>query len=76
MNPGSDRQHTEATERTHRPLRIDILVDGPDIEAEHDITLPFCGSKNQRIIDVPATLASGSVCLWSERFSLRNAQLG
>ena len=45
---------------------IDILVDGPYVEAEHDITLRFRGSKNQRIIDVPATLASGSVCLWHD----------
>lgn len=63
MNPESDR-HTEATNELI--ACIDILVDGPYIEAEHDITLRFCGSKNQRIIDVPATLASGSVCLWSD----------
>lgn len=29
---------------------IDVLVDGPYIEAERDITLPYRGSKNQRII--------------------------
>ena len=30
----------------------DILIDGPYIEAERDITLPMRGSRNQRIIDL------------------------
>ena len=34
----------------------DVLVDGPYIEALADKSLPFCGSSNQRIIDVPASL--------------------
>ena len=43
---------------------IDVLVDGPFIEAEKDITLKFRGSKNQRLIDVQASRASGSVKWW------------
>ena len=39
---------------------LDVLVDGPFIKAEHDITLRFRGSRNQRLIDVPATLESGT----------------
>lgn len=31
---------------------IDILVDGPYIDDERDITLPMRGSKNQRIIEL------------------------
>lgn len=31
---------------------IDVLVDGPFIEEEKDLTLKFRGSRNQRIIDV------------------------
>ncbi|MCM1532747.1 MAG: anaerobic ribonucleoside-triphosphate reductase activating protein [Ruminococcus flavefaciens] len=31
--------------------RIDVLVDGPFIEEEKDISLAFRGSRNQRIID-------------------------
>ena len=30
----------------------DILIDGPYIEAERDLTLPMRGSRNQRVIDL------------------------
>ena len=43
---------------------IDVLVDGPFIAAQRDITLPFRGSSNQRIIDVPHSLAEGHVVEW------------
>ena len=43
---------------------IDVLVDGQFIEAERDISLQFRGSRNQRIIDVPKSLATDSVVLW------------
>lgn len=39
----------------------DVLVDGPFIEAQKDLTLPFRGSSNQRIIDVKKSLESGKV---------------
>ena len=29
-----------------------VLIDGPYIQAERDITLPMRGSRNQRIIDL------------------------
>lgn len=45
---------------------VDVLVDGPFIEAQKDITLRFRGSANQRIIDVPATRAAGSVVPWHD----------
>lgn len=35
---------------------VDVLVDGPYIEEQRDITLPFCGSTNQRLIDIKETL--------------------
>jgi len=45
---------------------IDILVDGPYIEEQKDISLQFRGSKNQRIIDVKKSLATGDVVLWDK----------
>lgn len=35
---------------------VDVIVDGPYIEEEKDITLLYRGSKNQRIIDMEKTL--------------------
>lgn len=43
---------------------IDVLVDGPYIEAERDISLPWAGSRNQRVIDVRQSLEKGGVVLW------------
>lgn len=42
---------------------IDVLVDGPYIEQQHDASLAFRGSSNQRIIDIKATNKKGSVVL-------------
>lgn len=36
----------------------DVLVDGPYIEKQRDITLKWRGSRNQRVIDVQKTLLS------------------
>lgn len=35
---------------------IDVLVDGEFIETEKNLMLPYRGSNNQRIIDIPSTL--------------------
>jgi len=43
---------------------IDVLVDGPFEESQKDLTLAFRGSRNQRILNVPASLASGQATLW------------
>lgn len=45
---------------------LDVLVDGPFIEAKKNLSLRFRGSENQRLIDVPATLSSGQVTLWQD----------
>ena len=44
----------------------DILVDGAYIDELRDISLPFRGSSNQRIIDVPKSLEQNKVILWEE----------
>ena len=38
---------------------IDILIDGPFIMAEKSLEIAFRGSRNQRILDVPKSLAAG-----------------
>ncbi len=43
---------------------IDVLVDGEFIEAQRDLTLRFRGSRNQRLLDLPATLEKGEAVLW------------
>jgi len=42
-------------------LTSDYIVDGPFILAERDLTLPFRGSRNQRIIDVMESTRTGEV---------------
>lgn len=45
---------------------LDVLVDGPFVMAKKDLSLRFRGSSNQRLIDVPKSLHSGSVVLWED----------
>ena len=42
---------------------IDVLVDGPYIEAQRDTDLIFRGSRNQRLIDVKRSLEEGVTVL-------------
>ncbi len=42
---------------------IDVLIDGPFLLAEKSLELNFRGSKNQRILDIPASLAEGKAVL-------------
>ena len=44
--------------------QADVLVDGPFVEARKSYAALFRGSTNQRIIDVPRSLAAGQVVLW------------
>ena len=43
----------------------DVLVDGPFILAQRSLELDFCGSKNQRLIDMNETRRQGRIVLWT-----------
>lgn len=43
---------------------IDVLVDGPFVEAEKDLNLRFRGSGNQRILNVPASISARAPVPW------------
>ena len=58
--PGG-RKHCEVTEELLES--IDVLVDGPFLLAEKDISLRFRGSRNQRLIDMRRTRREGSLVL-------------
>ena len=45
---------------------LDVLVDGPFVQAKKDLSLRFRGSSNQRLIDVPASLKKGEIVLWED----------
>ena len=45
---------------------LDVLVDGPFIKAERDETLLFRGSRNQRLVDVQASLRLCTIVLWQD----------
>ena len=45
---------------------LDVLVDGPFVEAKKDLALRFRGSSNQRLIDVPKSLKENKIVLWED----------
>jgi anaerobic ribonucleoside-triphosphate reductase activating protein len=42
----------------------DVLIDGPYVARERDLTLRFRGSRNQRVLDVRESLAAASGVAW------------
>ena len=57
--PEKGRAHCEVTDEMLSYL--DVLVDGEFVEEKRNLMLAFRGSENQRIIDVPASIAAKEV---------------
>lgn len=57
-------------------LDADVLVDGKFDINRKDISLPYCGSRNQKVIDVQKSLNSGRIILWQEDHLNRSKMLG
>ena len=48
---------------------LDVLIDGRFLQEEKSLEVPFRGSRNQRIIRVPQSLAAGeAICITSGRW--------
>ena len=45
---------------------LDVLVDGQYVDELHNPILKWCGSENQRVIDVKKTLKKGEVVLYKD----------
>jgi len=58
-------------EIAHNPIipLIDVLVDGEYLELERDPQLLWKGSRNQRVIDVQATLKTGHIVIHCPDYS-------
>ncbi|MEK3796358.1 anaerobic ribonucleoside-triphosphate reductase activating protein [Paenibacillus sp. FSL R7-0204] len=48
-----------------------VVIDGRFVEELKDLTLSYRGSSNQRIIDIPASLAGDRVVLWEPELSFQ-----
>ena len=62
------RKHTKDTDDLLS--LIDVLVDGPFIEEQKDITLKFRGSVNQRILDLKKTMESGKIDVYKRQIMM------
>lgn len=47
--------------------QIDVLIDGPFEKENQSLDLLFCGSTNQRLIDVKKSLSSNTITLWENK---------
>lgn len=65
---GSPYDKSYPDERTLKKQKIirqcNVLIDGKYIDSQRDITLPWRGSSNQRVIDIQKSLQKGEIVLW------------
>ena len=46
--------------------QCDVMVDGRYIDSQRDISLKWCGSKNQRVIDIQKSLKQNKIVLYCD----------
>lgn len=57
-------KYGEWTKRAKIITECDVLVDGRYIDSQRDISLPYRGSANQRLINIQQSLKKGEIVLW------------
>ena len=62
----TDDLHTiEVTDKRKKIIsNVNVLVDGKYIDEQKDLTLKWCGSKNQHVINVKQSLAQNKIILY------------
>ena len=62
----TDDLHTiEVTDKRKKIIsNVNVLVDGEYIDEQKDLTLKWCGSKNQHVINVKQSLAQNKIILY------------
>ena len=56
----------DSTEKFTLLKLCDVLVDGEFVLEQRDVTIPYRGSRNQRIIDIQSSIKSERVILYNE----------
>ena len=60
-----DEKNTETWEKRRKIISLcDVLVDGKYINEQKDLTLKWCGSKNQHVINVKQSLTQNKIILY------------
>lgn len=60
-----DEKNTETWEKRRKIISLcDVLVDGKYIDEQKDLTLKWCGSKNQHVINVKQSLTQNKIILY------------
>jgi len=57
----------ETTDKIALLGHLDVLIDGPFDLAKRDLSLQFRGSRNQRVLAVPASMAAGTAVACARR---------
>lgn len=57
-------EYCKCTKRADIVARCNVLVDGKYIDSQRNISLPYRGSSNQRLIDIQQSLQRDEIVLW------------